>query len=188
MCPLLFSTYPIPTGVQACGVIGGFYLLYKNIMHFEHWDIVVSVRNNWMQVEAVVDFEKGDKVYISEWWKTLANPVRYVIDNDNIYKKEKGKLTISLQEMNALMASVMSLTSASYDKEPSLEWLEIWQQLVNDWRIYKYVWTLEGEPVRDSEWYFCVIDKEDIKKLFRNREDVCQRIFWLSAKDVIVLD
>lgn len=155
-------------------------------MHFENWDIVVSVRNNWIQVEAVVDFEKDDKVYISEWWKNLNNPVRYIVNKDNIFKKNKGKLTISLQEMNALMASIMSLTSANYAEEPSMDTLEIWQQLVNDWRIYKYVGKLDWEPVRDSDWYFCVIDKDDIKKLFWTREDVCQRIFGLSKDDVIV--
>lgn len=155
-------------------------------MHLEHWDIVVSAGNNWMSVEAYVDFEQWDKVYISEWWKNLNNPVRYIVPKEKLYKKDKNKLVLSLQDINALMASVMNLTSASYDKEPSIDDLQIWQQLVNEWRIYKYVWNMDWEPVRDSDWYFCVIDKEDIKNLFRTREQVCQKLFGLSEKDVVV--
>ena len=45
---------------------------------------------------------------------------------------------------------------------------------------------MDWEPVRDSDWYFCVIDKEDIKNLFRTREQVCQKLFGLSEKEVVV--
>ncbi len=165
---------------------GYFYLVYKNIMHFEHWDIVVSESNNWMNVEAVVDFEYWDKVYISEWWKNLANPVRYVVDPLRLHKKEKGKLVIPLQEMNALMASVLSLQWADYSNEPSIDKLEIGQVLTCDRRTYKYAGKLNWEPVRDSEWYFCVIDKYDLSKLFWTRENICQKLFWLWEKDIIV--
>lgn len=170
----------------------GFYLLYKSIMtKFEHWDTIVSTSNEWLQVEAVVDFQQGDKLYISEWWKNLSYPVRYVIPvGDNIHKKENGKLTISLQEINSLMAMVMWLAWANYNSEPTFDWIEVWQSIRDTYngRTYTYMWQLDGEAVWQSEWYFCIIDDEDLKKMLWTKEDVCKRLFGLTPDEVNVLD
>lgn len=155
-------------------------------MQLNHWDIVVSSNNSGMNIEAIVDFEKDDKVYISEWWKNLSYPIRYVINKEWLRKKDKGKLVIPLEEMNNLMASIMRLVWADYSKEPSIDNLEIWQQLTYDWRNYKYAGDLDWQPVRDVEWYFCVLEEWEIDKLLWNKETVCQKIFGMSKDDIIV--
>jgi len=58
-------------------------------MKFNNWDIVISKNNTGKSIEAVVDFEKEDwTVYISEWWKNLSSPIRYIVRRDNLLKKE----------------------------------------------------------------------------------------------------
>ena len=184
--------YSFARDVRTRAFMRGFYLLYKSIMtKFEHWDTIVSTSNEWLQVEAVVDFQQGDKLYISEWWKNLSYPVRYVIPvGDNIHKKENGKLTISLQEINSLMAMVMWLAWANYNSEPTFDWIEVWQSIRDTYngRTYTYMWQLDGEAVWQSEWYFCIIDDEDLKKMLWTKEDVCKRLFGLTPDEVNVLD
>lgn len=155
-------------------------------MKFNNWDIVVSKNNTGKAIEAVVDFEKDDKVYISEWWKGLASPIRYIVDKWNLIKKEWKKICIDLLEMNLLMEKVLWLRWADYTKEPSLDEMEIWQELTDDYRRYKFVGKLEWEPVREYDWYFCTIDKEDLKKLLWTREEVCMKIFWVWSKFVSI--
>ena len=170
----------------------GFYLLHKSVMKkFEHWDIVVSTNNEWLQVEAVVDFQDWNKLYISERGKNLNNPVRYIIDSDNIYKKEKGKLTLTLSEMNSIMAMTLWLSWANYNKEPKIEDMQVWQSLKdvnNSSRTFTYVWMLDGEPVWQCDWYFCVIDESELKKMLWSKEDVCKRLFGLTPDDINILD
>ena len=165
----------------------GFYLLYKSIMKFNNWDIVISKNNTGKSIEAVVDFEKEDwTVYISEWWKNLSSPIRYIVRRDNLLKKEWKKICISLMEMNMLMDIVLGMKNCNYSIEPNLDNMEIWMTLQDEYRSYKYVWKLEGEAVREYDWYFCTIDKEDLKRLVRTRDDVCQKIFWVASKFVEV--
>ena len=160
---------------------------------FRNWDIVTVLRDGeepgtkeiW--VEAVVDFQDWDRVYISEWWKNLNNPIRYIIPANILFKKTDNKISISVSEINALMSSVLSINNADFNKEPSIDNMQIWDTLVNDWSRYKYVWKLDGKIVWDKWWYFCVIDDEDIQKLFRTQESVCQKLFGVSKDKINII-
>ena len=186
--------HSISTGVQACGVMEGFYLLYKSIMStFNKGDIVTTLKPTttiWereLGAEAVVDFQDWDNVYISEWWRNLNNPIRYIVPAKILYKKRDGKLAISLDEINALMASSLHIQNADFNKEPSLENMKVWDTFYNDSQKYTYVWELDWKIVRDKEWYFCIVDEEDIKKLFWTQESVCQQLFGVGLKDINII-
>ena len=152
----------------------GFYLLDKSVMaKFKKGDVVTTLQpdNNdcdksviW--IDAVVDFQDWDSVYISEWWKNLSNPIRYIVPSNILYLKNWGKLEIKLAEINALMASVLKIQNANYNIEPDINNMQVWDTFYNENQKYTYVWTLDWQVVRDKEWYFCIIDEEDIKKLF----------------------
>lgn len=184
----MFLAYPILTGVQTREVIGGFYLLCESIMlnKFKRWDIVTTT-NKDNRIDAVVDFQDGDKVYISEWWKNLNNPIRYIVPSNILYKKEGGKLVVSLKEINALMSTVLRIQDADYNNEPSIDNLKVWSVVWCDSSKYTYVWQLDWEPVRDRDGYFCTINKDDIAKLFWTRESVCKELFDCSPKDIKVI-
>ena len=156
---------------------------------FKQWDIVTTVDNfnRGIGIEAVVDFQQWDKVYISEWWRNLQNPIRYILPAEILYKKNKWKLTITLQEINGLMASQLHIKDANYNEEPSVDKMKPGDTFCNESRRYEYVGELDWEIVWSCEWYFCVIDENDVKQLFRTREDVCKKLFNLSEKDVEVI-
>lgn len=171
-----------------------FYLLYKSIMaKFKKGDIVTTLKD-WdergekvLWPEAVVDFQDWDKVYISEWWRNLNNPIRYIVPADILYTKSNGKLTISLDEVNALMSSIMRIQNADFNKEPSLDNMKVWDTFYNDSQKYTYVWEMDWKIVRDKEWYFCIVDEEDIKKLFWTKESVCKTLFGVSYTEINII-
>lgn len=190
----VFVLPTIPRVSKPWGYSWVIYLLYKSIMNkFKRWDIVTVLREGEepgtkeMWIEAVVDFQDGDTVYISEWWKNLNNPVRYLVPANILFKKDNWKITISLKEINALMSQVLSIQNADFNREPSIDNMKIWDVFVNDWAKYKYVWKLDWKLVWDKWWYFCVIDDEDINKLFWTQESVCQKIFGLSKDKVNII-
>ena len=152
---------------------------------FNHWDIVVS-KNNGKIIEAEVDFQQWDNLYISEWWKSLKCPVRYVIPKDNVCKKEWNKIKISLFEMNYLMDKILWLKSQDYNNEPDFENLKEWQSFSYLNKTYKYVWRMDWEPIRDMDWFFCTIDKGDLDKLVWTKDSVCEQIFWVKSSEVEV--
>ena len=153
---------------------------------FKQWDIVTTCGKD-VNVEAVVDFQDWDRVYISEWWRNLNNPIRYIVPSDILYKKDKGKIVISLKEMNSLMASIMHIQNADYNHEPSIDDLKVWDSVYNDSRRYTYVWVLDWVPVWDNDWYFCTINDDDLKKLFWTREQICQTLFSLPENSIKVV-
>lgn len=178
------TSYVNPTGLYV-----SFYLLYNSIMtEFKNWQKVISVSNKWQSIEAVVDFEKDWKVYISEWWKTLANPVRFVVDKDMLTVKENWKIKLTLNEMNELMVSMLNMIWQEYDKEPDFTNLKVWDVFQYDWRKYKYSGKTWDELVRQYDWYYCTIDKADLPKLLWSRNSVCQQLFWVDKSEVIVTD
>lgn len=153
---------------------------------FNHWDIVVS-KFNGKCIEAEVDFQQWDNLYISEWWKSLKCPVRYVIDKDAVAKKEKDKIKISLLEMNYLMDKILWLKDQDYNSEPDLKNLKEWQTFTNWNVIYKYVWEIDWEPVWEQEWFFCTIRQEDLGKLLWTKDYVCSIIFWVPKENVEII-
>lgn len=174
--------------------MGAFYLLYKSIMSkFKKGDIVTTLQP-WENIgtkelwaEAVVDFQDWDNVYISEWWRNLNNPIRYIVPANILYKKSDGKLTISKAEINALMASVLHIKDADIDNEPSMDNMKVWDTFYNENQKYTYVWLLDWKIVRDKEWYFCIVDEEDIKKLFWNKDSVCQKLFGIKYNEIKII-
>jgi hypothetical protein len=42
-----------------------------------------------------------------------------------LYKKEGGKLVVSLKEINALMSTVLRIQDADYNNEPSIDSLQV---------------------------------------------------------------
>ncbi len=186
--------YSILTGVQTREVMEAFYLLYKSIMaKFKKGDIVTTLKD-WeargdkvLWPEAVVDFQDWNKVYISEWWRNLNNPIRYIVPANILYAKSNGKLTISIDEVNALMSSVMRIQNADFNNEPSLDNMKVWDTFYNDSQKYTYVWEMDWKIVRDKEWYFCIVDEEDIKKLFWTKESVCKTLFGVSYKEINII-
>ena len=152
---------------------------------FNHWDIVVS-KNQGKVIEAEVDFQQWDMLYISEWWKSLKCPVRYVVPKENVCKKEWNKIRLSLLEMNTLMSKVLWLKNQDYNHEPDFENLTEWQEF-NHWsKTYKYIWRMDWEPIWDLDWYYCTINKSDLDKLVWTRAAVCEQIFWVKEEDVEV--
>lgn len=153
---------------------------------FNHWDVVVS-KNNGKVIEAEVDFQQWDMLYISEWWKSLKCPVRYVVPKENVALKKDKKIQLSLLEMNELMWKIMWLKGQDYSHEINFEELTEWQELVHWSHTYRYVWRIDWEPVRDSDWYFCTIAQADLDKLLWTRESVCKTIFWVTPEEVEVI-
>ena len=153
---------------------------------FNHWDVVVS-KYQWKLIEAEVDFQQWDNLYISEWWKSLKNPVRYVIPKDVVVKKVNKKIQISLLEMNYLMNEVLWYRQQDYNNEPNIENLEEWQKLVLNWQTYTYIGKMWDEPIFDYDWYFCKIDKNDLNKLIWTKDSICKAIFWVGSDEVEVI-
>mgnify|MGYP007038182615 CR=1 FL=1 len=161
---------------------------------FKKGDVVTTLKDNeetmeWkcLWAEAVVDFQDWDNVYISEWWKNLNNPIRYIVPAHILYIKDKGKITITVDEINALMSSALHIQNADFNKEPSLKDMKVWDTFYNDNSKYTYVWELDWQIVWDREWYFCVIDESDIQKLFRTQDSVCKQLFNLSKDQVNII-
>ena len=188
MSTTLFPGCPSP------GVIEGFYLLYKSIMSkFNKWDIVTALKEwdriweRYLWAEAVVDFQDWDNVYISEWWRNLNNPIRYIVPAKILYKKSDGKLTVTLAEVNALMATILHIQNADYNREPSLDDMKVWDVFYNESQKYTYVWKLDWKIVRDKEWYFCILDENDIKKLFWTKDSVCHSLFGIWENEINII-
>lgn len=152
---------------------------------FNHWDIVVS-KNNGKLIEAEVDFQQWDMLYISEWWKSLKCPVRYVIPKENVCKKEWNKIKISLFEMNRLMSQIIGLKNQDYTKEPDFTNLTEGQEFTHWSKTYRFIGRMDWEPIRDLEWYYCTIDKADLDKLIWTQDAVCKQIFWVGKEEVEV--
>lgn len=185
---ILINSRATSKRIGGCVYAGSFFYIYfkKEMADFNHWDIVVS-KNNGKYIEAEVDFQQWDSIYISEWWKSLKCPIRYVIPAANVVKKSGNKIQISLLEMNDLMYKVLWLKGQNYNNEPDFEHLTEGQEFYHSSKTYRYVWEMKWEPVRDCDWYFCTIDKNDLTKLVWTREDVCKAIFWVSAEEVEVI-
>lgn len=153
---------------------------------FNHWDIVVS-KNNGKVIEAEVDFQQWDNLYISEWWKSLKCPIRYIIPKENVALKRGKKIQLSLLEMNDLMRKILWLKGQDYNNEPDFNNMSEGQEFVHWSRTYKYVGRIDWEPVWDMDWYFCTIAQSDLDKLLWTRDSVCRHIFWVWQEEVEVI-
>ena len=153
---------------------------------FNHWDIVVSKNSSWKLIEAEVDFQQWNQIYISEWWKSLKCPVRYVVNAEHVCKKEWRKIKISIFEMNDLMWKVLWLKWQDYNHEPNFDTMTEGQEFVHWSHTYRYVWRMEWEPIREMDWYFCTIDNNDLSKLIWTQDNVCKSIFWVGKEDIEV--
>ena len=158
----------------------------KQMTTFNHWDFVVSTTQKDITLEAQVDFETEDwKVYISEWWKNLNNPMRIVLDKKYLVKKDR-KVILTKAQFQKLIYEYypQPVEVDSLDKEVTVEdWFitEIDRhriEYVAPYGEWKYLFRdFNSSP---SEWrddrYF-IVTLEELQSWVVKKEDVLRYIF-----------
>ena len=164
---------------------------------FNHWDLVVSTTQKDITLEAQVDFETPEwKVYISEWWKNLNNPMRIVLDKKYLVKKDK-KVKLTKSEFQKLIYEHYPNPVAvdDLDKEVSVhEWfvtdidrrrVEYVRPYLNGKHLFREYDT--GMPRDTDDRYFCVSDDE-LQQWIIKKDDVLDYIFWTHDESLYEID
>ena len=169
---------------------------------FNHWDRVISTTQKDITVEAQVDFETPEwKVYISEWWKNLNNPMRIVLDKKYLIKKEK-KIILTKEEFQKLIYEYYPTPVNVDDLDKELvpeEWF-IFQSQYN-WRL-EYLWpywwsddefifrVYNSNPKEGRDDKYFLVKQSDIQEWVVRKADVLKHIFGTEddAMFDVVLD
>jgi len=157
---------------------------------FNHWDCVVSTTQKDITLEAQVDFEDDNwKVYISEWWRNLNNPMRIVLDKKYLVKKDK-KIKLDRWTLQRLIFEFYPTAALvdELDKE-----VVVW-----DWYVYmdkdnnrrfEYVWQswlentylfrkLDNSNTREIDDIYYLIKNSELQNWVTHLKDVLNYIFW----------
>lgn len=158
---------------------------------FNHWDVVVSVKQKDTNLEAYVDFEDDNwKVYISERGRNLNTPMRIVLDKQFLVKKDK-KVVITKEQLQSLIYEYypQHVLVDNLDKEIEIkEWLKV----EINWWIFIYAceydtdaaWNKRYLMVKKSHWDNCkdniyyTATEDEIKQRTIHLKDVLEYIFW----------
>lgn len=167
---------------------------------FNHWDRVISVTQKDVTLEAQVDFEMPDwKVYISEWWKNLNNPIRIVLDKKYLVKKEK-KVVLTKAQFQKLIYEYYP-TPVSIDELDKEIVLTDWYvfryddrynlEYVAPYKTWRYVFReINTRPQENRDDRYYIITNEELQHWVVKKADVLNYLFgnWDDSAYEIVLD
>lgn len=172
---------------------------------FNHWDFVVSTTQKDILLEAQVDFENDDwKVYISEWWKNLNNPMRIVLDKKYLVKKDR-KVILTKEQFQKLIFEYYPtpIKVDELDKEVTVwEWFitsidryrleyvsTYWPQV--EWQWGKYLFReYKTSPTEHRDDRYFIVDFNELQKWIVKKSEVLEYLFGTSDTEQfeIVLD